>query len=130
METVLMGAEVGRASGLKMCYAAYTKGTTALLAAIVETAEALGVREALEAQWEEDWPGFAEQTRGRLQRVRAKAWRFEGEMAEIAQTFEAAGAPGGFHRAAGEVFGRMEDGEEGGGEGKTKSGRACVERPE
>lgn len=108
MDAVLMGEAVGQASGLKMCYAAYTKGTTALLSAIVSTAEALGVREELEAQWDEDWPGFAEQTRARLQRVRAKAWRFEGEMAEIAETFEAAGAPGGFHRAAGEVYGGME----------------------
>lgn len=110
MDAVLMGAEVGRASALKMCYAAYTKGTTALLYAIVETAEALGVREALEAQWEADWPGFAQRTRERLQRVRAKAWRFEGEMWEIAATFEGAGLPGGFHRAAGEVYGGMDGG--------------------
>ena len=34
----------------------------------------------------------------------AKAWRFAGEMDEIAVTFEAAGLPGGFHRAAGELY--------------------------
>ena len=37
-----------------------------------------------------------------------KAWRFAGEMHEIADTFEGAGLPGGFHRAAAEVYGRME----------------------
>ena len=34
----------------------------------------------------------------------AKGWRWVGEMEEIAATFEAAGLPGGFHRAAAEVY--------------------------
>ncbi|MEO5888162.1 MAG: DUF1932 domain-containing protein, partial [Anaerolineales bacterium] len=37
----------------------------------------------------------------------AKAWRFEGEMHEIASTFQEAGLPSGFHEAAAEVFRRM-----------------------
>ena len=37
----------------------------------------------------------------------AKAWRFEGEMREIAATFDAAGLPRGFHEAAAEVYGRL-----------------------
>ena len=46
----------------------------------------------------------------RLNEVRAnarKAWRFSGEMEEIADTFAAAGLPDGFHRAAAEVYRRM-----------------------
>jgi hypothetical protein len=39
--------------------------------------------------------------------VTTKAWRFSGEMAEIAATFEGAGLPGGFHRAAQEVYDRI-----------------------
>ena len=39
----------------------------------------------------------------------AKAWRFEGEMHEIAATFQAAGLPDGFHQAAAEVFRRLAD---------------------
>ena len=38
---------------------------------------------------------------------RQKAWRFSGEMNEIASTFEAAGIPGGFHLAAGDLFNRI-----------------------
>ena len=34
----------------------------------------------------------------------AKGWRWVGEMEEIADTFDAAGLPGGFHRAAAEVY--------------------------
>ncbi|MCK7519679.1 MAG: DUF1932 domain-containing protein [Ignavibacteriales bacterium] len=37
----------------------------------------------------------------------AKAWRFEGEMHEIASTFEGAGLPDGFHEAAAEIYHRM-----------------------
>jgi hypothetical protein len=39
--------------------------------------------------------------------VTAKAWRFAGEMEEISATFVAAGLPGGFHEAAGEVYRRI-----------------------
>lgn len=107
LETVVMDGDIGMASAIKMCFAAYTKGTTALLSAVLASAEALGVREMLEWQWEQYWEGFPKQTQDRVQRVTAKAWRFEGEMAEIAATFDAAGVPGGFHEAAGELYGRI-----------------------
>jgi len=106
-EVSLIGDEIGRASALKMCYAAYTKGTTALLTAILALAEASGVRAELSAQWERDEPGFTEQAERRARRVTAKAWRFVSEMDEIASTFESAGLPGGFHAAAGDVYRRL-----------------------
>ena len=37
-----------------------------------------------------------------------KAWRWVGEMEEIAATFEAVGLPGGFHGAAADVYRRLE----------------------
>jgi 3-hydroxyisobutyrate dehydrogenase-like beta-hydroxyacid dehydrogenase len=107
LETTVLGAEIGRASALKMCYAAYTKGTTALLCAILATAEALGVRSELEHQWSRDWPGFGQQAGERVRNVTAKAWRFSGEMAEIADTFRGAGLPGEFHAAAEMIFRRL-----------------------
>jgi 3-hydroxyisobutyrate dehydrogenase-like beta-hydroxyacid dehydrogenase len=107
LETAVIGDEIGQASALKMCYAAYTKGTIALLATILAAADAYGVWPDLERQWEEDWPGFPEQAVGRARRVTAKAWRFAGEMEEIASTFEAVGLPGGFHRAAADLYQRI-----------------------
>ena len=107
LETKIIGSEIGKASALKMCYAAYTKGTTALLSAVLATAESLGVREELYQQWDMDDKGFSEQVNRRVARVTAKAWRFEGEMKEIASTFRQAGLPDGFHEAAGEVYHRM-----------------------
>lgn len=107
LETRVLGPEIGTASALKMCYAAYTKGTTALLAGILATAERLGVREALAQQWNQDGPGSAEATEQRVRAVTAKAWRFAGEMDEIAATFRAAGLPGEFHLAAADVYRRL-----------------------
>jgi 3-hydroxyisobutyrate dehydrogenase-like beta-hydroxyacid dehydrogenase len=114
LETRVIGAEIGQASALKMCYAAYTKGSTALLCAIVATAEALGVWEALQGQWSRDSsefaPGqgdFAQQAVRRVRGVTAKAWRFAGEMDEISATFSQAGLPGDFHAAAATVYRRM-----------------------
>jgi 3-hydroxyisobutyrate dehydrogenase-like beta-hydroxyacid dehydrogenase len=107
LATAVIGPEIGKASALKMCYAAYTKGTTALISAILATAERLNVRTELEAQWTHDDPDFASQTHNRVRRVTAKAWRFAGEMEEIAATFEQAGLPGGFHLAAHDIYQRM-----------------------
>jgi len=107
LETRVIGGEVGRASALKMCYAAFTKGRTALLCAVLASAESLGVRTELEQQWAHDDPDFPEQADSRARRVTAKAWRFAGEMEEIAATFDFAGLPGGFHLAAAEVYRRM-----------------------
>lgn len=107
LEVSSLGEEIGKASALKMCYAAYTKGTTALLSAILALAEASGVRYELETQWERDEPGFSAQAERHARRVTAKAWRFAGEMDEIASTFKSVGLPDGFHAAAGDVYQRL-----------------------
>src|SRR5687768_9897359 len=107
LETKIIGNEIGKASALKMCYAAYSKGTTALLAAILAAAESLGVRDELYQKWEMDDPNFSEDSNRRVRRSTAKAWRFEGEMHEIAATFQEAGLPNGFHEASAETYHRM-----------------------
>jgi 3-hydroxyisobutyrate dehydrogenase-like beta-hydroxyacid dehydrogenase len=107
LETAVIGDAIGKASALKMCYAAYTKGTTGLLCAILAAAEALGVRQELQTQWTRNWPGFDQQTIERVRGVTAKAWRFVGEMHEISATFEGTGLPGEFHAAAAAVYRRI-----------------------
>lgn len=103
----IIGDEIGKASALKMCYAAYSKGTTALLASILAAAESLRVRDELYTQWDMDDANFSEQINRRVTRVTAKAWRFEGELLEIASTFQNEGLPGGFHEAAAEIYHQM-----------------------
>lgn len=107
LATGVLGPEPGKASALKMCYAAYTKGTTALLAAILATAKNLGVREALFQQWNRDEAGTADKHAKRVCQVTAKAWRFAGEMEEIAATFAGAGVPGEFHAGAAILYRRL-----------------------
>ena len=107
IRTTILGDTIGRASALKMCFAANTKGATALLAGVLATADRLGVRKALEVQWDAWKPGYAAQAADRVRGAAPKAWRFAGEMDEIAATFRAAGMPDGFHAAAGEVYSRL-----------------------
>ena len=90
-----------------MCFAANTKGTTALLCAIVAAAEEMGVRKELEKQWSRNGSEYTHNILANISRVTAKAWRFSGEMKEIASTLEAAGLPSGFHLAAYEIYQRI-----------------------
>ncbi len=91
---------VSSASAVKMAYAAWSKGTTAMLLAIRDVARANGI--------EDEWRLAAPELAARLPRAEAaaakKGWRWIGEMEEIADTFAAAGQPDGFHRAAAEVY--------------------------
>jgi hypothetical protein len=94
-------AVVNDASALKMAYAAWTKGTAAMLLAVERVARHYDVWDSLDAEWDDA-------LRARLARAHrsadAKGWRWIGEMEEIADTFAAAGVPDGFHRAAAEVY--------------------------
>ena len=107
METTVLGGGIGKASALKMCYAAYTKGRMALLSAILATAEQLGVRKALEHEWSRNGSTLAEEATHTVRTVTAKAWRFIGEMEEISATFEDAGLPGDFHVGANKIYRRI-----------------------
>jgi 3-hydroxyisobutyrate dehydrogenase-like beta-hydroxyacid dehydrogenase len=103
----VIGEEMGKASALKMCYAAYSKGTTALLYAMLAAASELNVLEELEAQWRRDGSNLAERARSGSQTIATKAWRFSGEMTEIAATFQEAKLPAEFHLAAADIYGRL-----------------------
>lgn len=96
----------GAASAVKMAYAAWTKGTAALVLAIRALARAEGVEAALLEEWEESIPELPGRSSAAAQSAAMKGWRFVGEMEEIASTFAAAGLPDGFHRAAADIFRR------------------------
>jgi 3-hydroxyisobutyrate dehydrogenase-like beta-hydroxyacid dehydrogenase len=106
LEAVVIGSDVAAASSLKMCYASWTKGTAGLLLAIRAIARELGVEEPLLAEWDRTQPGLRERSDGAVGSV-PKAWRFVGEMEEIAATFAASGQPDGFARGAAEIYSRL-----------------------
>ena len=104
LQTNIISEEIGAASAMKMAFAAYTKGSIALLAAILGVAEKQGVRDVLEAQWGD---AFTDKTHAQLVNSAVKAWRFSGEMHEIADTFAESGFPDGFHRSAADIYERL-----------------------
>ena len=102
-------AAAGAASALKMCYAAFTKGSSALLLGVRALAERSGVSADLLAEWDLSQPDLPARSAAAARSTSPKAWRFEGEMREIAATFADAGLPAGFHEAAAELYARMAD---------------------
>jgi 3-hydroxyisobutyrate dehydrogenase-like beta-hydroxyacid dehydrogenase len=104
VEARVVSDEVGGASAVKMAYAAWTKGTAAMLIAIRDLARAERVEAALAEEWRLSLPDLPERLERALASAGAKGWRWVGEMEEIASTFSAAGLPGGFHEAAAELF--------------------------
>ena len=102
----VVSPEPGAASAVKMAYAAWTKGTAALLLAIRALARAEGVDEALLDEWRLSLPELPERSTAAARSALGKGWRWVGEMEEIADTFAAAGLPDGFHRAAAEIYRR------------------------
>jgi 3-hydroxyisobutyrate dehydrogenase-like beta-hydroxyacid dehydrogenase len=108
LDTRVLEGGAGAASALKACFAAYTKGTTALLLAIRALADAECVDDALLAEWAISQPDLVDRSAGAPVGSARKAWRFVGEMSEIADAFAAQGLPDGFHRASAEVYERLE----------------------
>ena len=104
LEAISVDGGPGAASALKMAYAAYTKGTAALLVSIRAMAIRAGVDQALLAEWARSQGDLGARSERAAGETARKAWRFTGEMAEIAATFDDAGLPDGFFRAAGEIY--------------------------
>jgi 3-hydroxyisobutyrate dehydrogenase-like beta-hydroxyacid dehydrogenase len=100
----VVGTEIGAASATKMAYAGWTKGSAALLLAVRGFARAEGVEDALLAEWAISHPGLDDRSAQAARGAAGKAWRWVGEMEEIADAFAAAGQPEGFHRAAAQVY--------------------------
>jgi 3-hydroxyisobutyrate dehydrogenase-like beta-hydroxyacid dehydrogenase len=103
----VVDGRVGAASAVKMAYAAWTKGTAALLLAARALASAEGVQDTLLAEWALSQPGLAGQAEGAARSAAGKGWRWTAEMEEIAGSMAAAGLPPGFHQAAAEIFRRQ-----------------------
>ena len=94
------------ASAVKMAYAAWTKGSSALLLAARALARAGGVERTLLAEWALSQPALAAAVGGRAASAAAKGWRWVAEMEEIAASMAAAGLPAGFHQAAADIYDR------------------------
>lgn len=97
----VVGNEVGQASGLKMCYAASTKGPSALMVELLTAAHRMGLYDALVEHLGEARLQQAERSVGG---VPSKAHRWVGEMEEIAKTFAEVGLTPKTYTGAAEIF--------------------------
>ena len=104
----LLGGEVGRASAIKMCYASLTKGVSALQTAALVAAHRLGLSSELEEEMSSSQANVLAQMQSVIG-LPGKAFRWVGEMEEIAATFESVGVTGNFHHGAAEIFRMVAD---------------------
>jgi 3-hydroxyisobutyrate dehydrogenase-like beta-hydroxyacid dehydrogenase len=93
LDVRVIGSQVGQASGLKMCYASLTKGLTALATEALTAGEALGLSETLTGELRESQAELFRWFERQVPRMPPKAYRWVGEMEEIARTFADVGLP-------------------------------------
>jgi L-threonate 2-dehydrogenase len=103
LNVINVGREIGQASGLKMVYAASTKGTTALWTELLTAARAMELEEALRRELGDNNAVFKSAQRS-IPGMPHKARRWVGEMEEIAATFEALGLTPNILQGAADMY--------------------------
>jgi 3-hydroxyisobutyrate dehydrogenase-like beta-hydroxyacid dehydrogenase len=93
LEIRAIGPHVGQASGLKMCYASVTKGLTALASEALTAGRALGLADVLTIELRDSQGALFQWFERQIPRMPPKAYRWAGEMEEIACTFADLGLP-------------------------------------
>ncbi|MFH1085288.1 MAG: DUF1932 domain-containing protein [Chloroflexota bacterium] len=104
LRIVSLEGPIGDASAVKMCYAALTKGLTALCTLLLTGAERLGVSAALYAELEASQRAMLQSMRRGVPGMTSKAHRWVGEMEQIAATFEGVGLSPQFHLGAAQIY--------------------------
>ncbi len=99
-KVVDLGDAPGRASAMKMSYAALTKGSWTLWTAVLLTAEQNGLLGPLIEEFEHSQSATLANMRRMVPHLPADSARWIGEMEEIAKTFREAGVSGDFHDGA------------------------------
>ena len=98
------GLEAGKASAIKMCYAGITKGTSALHAAMLMTAEKLNIADELHHELTYSQGAIYKRMEGLTSALPAVSARYIAEMEEIAKTMGTVGMPTGFHNGSADLY--------------------------
>jgi 3-hydroxyisobutyrate dehydrogenase-like beta-hydroxyacid dehydrogenase len=104
LDVRVIGAEVGQASGLKMTYAALTKGITALSTELLVAAWRLGLYDALLQELRVSQAERYAAMERSLPAMPTKARRWVGEMEEIAKTFGSLGLTPRIYQGAADIY--------------------------
>jgi 3-hydroxyisobutyrate dehydrogenase-like beta-hydroxyacid dehydrogenase len=100
----VVGEEIGQASAVKCCYAALTKGFTALGTALLVAAERAGVAAPVAAEFTASQPEAYAWLLRQLPAMPPKAWRWVAEMEEIGAFLDSVGVPGATLRGAADLY--------------------------
>lgn len=107
VHTTFLSTEIGAASGLKMAFASYQKASRVLAAIAHALAQRHGVSDELLAEARR-MPSNILTDVDYVPGVAARAWRWHGELHEIADTLAAAGLPTELATGAAEALQRWE----------------------
>ncbi len=104
LDVRLMGDMIGQASGIKMCYASLTKGLTALATELLTAGRLLELEEPLMAELEASQPQLLAWVARQIPTMPPKAYRWIGEMLEIAATYEDIGLTPNILKGAADLY--------------------------
>ena len=104
LDVLPIGAEIGQASGMKMCYAALTKGLSALGTELLLAGAKLALLDALLAELKDSQPTALQWLERAVPAMPPKARRWVSEMEEIAATLEYLNLSPGYHQAAANLY--------------------------
>ncbi len=108
LEFRVLGESIGAASAIKMCYAALTKGLTAIGIHSMVTARLEGVEEAFLAELASSQKTLLKHLESGLPSMCPKAYRWVGEMEEISKTHVDGGLPGEMFIGAANIYAAVE----------------------
>ena len=101
---VPLGEDIAKASAVKMCYAALTKGTMTLHASVLIVAELLGVSDEVQHEFRENQKFYWKAMNKQVSMLGCDAARWAGEMDQISATFSSVGITKNFHQGAADIF--------------------------
>ncbi|HEY7908493.1 MAG TPA: DUF1932 domain-containing protein [Thermomicrobiales bacterium] len=104
LDVRVLDGDAGQASGLKMCYGALTKGLQALGTELLVAARLMGLEETLRAEQVESTPDVLAWLQRAVPTMPPKAYRWVGEMEEIAATFASLGMTPSIFQGAADLY--------------------------
>lgn len=104
LDVRVLDGGIGQASGLKMCYGALTKGLQALGTELLVAARLMGLEESLRAEQMESTPDVLAWLQRAVPTMPPKAYRWVGEMEEIAATFASLGMTPSIYQGAADLY--------------------------
>lgn len=109
LDTRILDGPIGQASGFKMCYGALTKGIQALGTELLVAARLMGLDEALAEEQRNSVPDLRAHLERAVPTFPPKAYRWVGEMEEIALCFSDLGLTPHIFQGAADLFAFVAD---------------------